>query len=267
MTNATDAYNVLNGFMKSVKCFYINEKDIESIRKLIPLNIKAVPGTMKLHQIISKQKYMINYRLLSCFCGDKGGLCNCHCPETHMLVPVRANRNDDSILTTENIRDVKTAGNHIVHENITDNTVKVDNVIMASSTQNILDDGSLHIRHENITDNAVEIDNAVMTSNTEKILGDDSLLPSITAGGVDDLIIPDSWFKDINFIIDDEILLEQSLNIEQASIVAAENATIMENKKEDFHSSSLSPRVAANETVIDLTKSTKKMIFTECSRS
>ncbi|XP_053620562.1 uncharacterized protein LOC128681045, partial [Plodia interpunctella] len=87
ITNATDAYKVLSKSMKTVKCFYVNDTDSRNICKLIPSNIATVPGTMKLHQIISSSKNIIKYRLLSCFCGDNAGLCNCFSPKLHNLIP------------------------------------------------------------------------------------------------------------------------------------------------------------------------------------
>ncbi|XP_060804464.1 uncharacterized protein LOC132902617 [Amyelois transitella] len=86
VTNATDAFEVLSNSMKTVKCFYVNDTDTKNISKLIPTNIATVPGTMKLHQIISSSKNTIKYRLLSCFCGDNAGLCSCYNPKFHEFV-------------------------------------------------------------------------------------------------------------------------------------------------------------------------------------
>lgn len=82
--NATEACHVLQN-MKSVKCLYISESDIHNFKKLIPDGLRAVPGTMQLHQIISVQPHEIQYRTLSCFCGEMRGLCNCYNPKVHLL--------------------------------------------------------------------------------------------------------------------------------------------------------------------------------------
>lgn len=85
--NATDAHRILQRTMKTVKSFFVSSDDIKSMKKLIPEGIRAVPGTMKLHQIISTEPNEIEYRQLSCFCGKMRGLCSCHGPKTHRLVP------------------------------------------------------------------------------------------------------------------------------------------------------------------------------------
>ncbi|CAG5059683.1 unnamed protein product [Parnassius apollo] len=72
--------------MKTVKCFYISNQDIENMNQLIPNGIQAVPGTMQLHQISSTQCNQIKYRQLSCFCGEYRGLCSCNCPKIHNFV-------------------------------------------------------------------------------------------------------------------------------------------------------------------------------------
>lgn len=85
--NANDAHRILQRTMTTVKSFIISPDDIKNMKKLVPEGIRAVPGTMKLHQIITTEPNEIKYRQLSCFCGKMRGLCSCHGPKTHRLVP------------------------------------------------------------------------------------------------------------------------------------------------------------------------------------
>lgn len=87
VTNATEAFHVLENSMKSVKCFYISDQDIQNVNPLIPDNIQPVPSTMQLHQISTTKLNQIKYRQLSCFCGEYRGLCNCYSAKIHTLVP------------------------------------------------------------------------------------------------------------------------------------------------------------------------------------
>lgn len=77
------AVELLVKSLKSIKCFYIVSSDIDNIRKLIPINLKPLSGTMLTHQIIIASRTQIQYRCLSCFCGEKRGLCSCYDPRTH----------------------------------------------------------------------------------------------------------------------------------------------------------------------------------------
>lgn len=100
VTNATDAHQILQRKMKSVKSFFISPDDVKNMKTLIPEGIRAVPGTMLLHQVISAKPDEIEHRLLSCFCGgitqpqpstsqatQLRGLCSCHGPNKHKLLP------------------------------------------------------------------------------------------------------------------------------------------------------------------------------------
>ncbi|KAL0860169.1 hypothetical protein ABMA27_010476 [Loxostege sticticalis] len=86
ITNANDAYNILQRSGTSVKCFFIPEEDIENFKKLVPINLEVLPGTMQLHQITTSQENQIQYRQLSCFCGEIRGFCNCYNPKTHVFL-------------------------------------------------------------------------------------------------------------------------------------------------------------------------------------
>ncbi|KAL4721309.1 hypothetical protein ACJJTC_017461 [Scirpophaga incertulas] len=81
--------------MKSVKPFLINKSDIDNIKTLVPSNLKAIVGTMQIHQIISKVQNEIFYRQLSCFC--KRGQCACLNPIKHYFLE-KTNSGSSSIL-------------------------------------------------------------------------------------------------------------------------------------------------------------------------
>ncbi|KAH9633052.1 hypothetical protein HF086_000412 [Spodoptera exigua] len=61
------------------------QSDIHNFKKLIPDDLRAVPGTMQLHQVISVKPHEIQYRELSCFCGEMRGFCSCYNPKTHLF--------------------------------------------------------------------------------------------------------------------------------------------------------------------------------------
>ena len=65
--------------MKYVKTFYVSADDVKNMKTLIPEGIRAVPGTMQLHQIMSTNINQIEHRILSC-------LCTCHEPQAHILL-------------------------------------------------------------------------------------------------------------------------------------------------------------------------------------
>lgn len=95
IVNATDAFNNLKTCMKSVKPFLINNSDIDNIKTLVPSNLKAIVGTMQIHQIISTVQNEILHRQLSCFC--KRGQCACLSPIKHCFLE-KPNSGSSSIL-------------------------------------------------------------------------------------------------------------------------------------------------------------------------
>jgi hypothetical protein len=89
ITEAREAFHILNSCMKSVQCFYIPTIEIDDIHKFIPKKLSAVSGTMKIHQIISyAHSAQIQHRTLSCFCfceRSEEQVCNCFSPKTHIF--------------------------------------------------------------------------------------------------------------------------------------------------------------------------------------
>lgn len=85
ITNGSDAYDILNNCMISVKCWLVSNSDIENFTKIVPDNLTPIVGTMQIHQIVSSSADQIQYRNLSCFCGVNRGLCNCYSLKTHIF--------------------------------------------------------------------------------------------------------------------------------------------------------------------------------------
>ncbi|KAL0829618.1 hypothetical protein ABMA28_003124 [Loxostege sticticalis] len=86
-TNATQIYNILSECMKSVKIFLIDDIKVDEYTIKLPNNLRTLIGTLKLHQVITLKHdaTKINFRDLSCFCGDDKGMCFCFSPQTHAL--------------------------------------------------------------------------------------------------------------------------------------------------------------------------------------
>ncbi|KAH9643940.1 hypothetical protein HF086_016490 [Spodoptera exigua] len=83
ISNGEQAVELLSNSMKSVKCLYVINSDIENVAKLVPSDLTPLTGTMQIHQIIANSPGIIQYRSLSCFCGLKRGLCDCFGLNTH----------------------------------------------------------------------------------------------------------------------------------------------------------------------------------------
>ncbi|CAH2095032.1 unnamed protein product [Euphydryas editha] len=86
--NASDVYSSLEQTVPSVKCIYISENEIDAVCKLIPTSLKAVPGTMSIHEVIAMKSNdkLIYHRPLTCFCN--GFICNCFDMKTHQFETV-----------------------------------------------------------------------------------------------------------------------------------------------------------------------------------
>lgn len=50
-----------------IKLFFIQSSEIAKMQKCIPANIKTVPGTMKIHQLVTSSPGEIYYRNVSCY--------------------------------------------------------------------------------------------------------------------------------------------------------------------------------------------------------
>ncbi|KAL0851024.1 hypothetical protein ABMA28_006916 [Loxostege sticticalis] len=88
--NASVAFKMLKESEKKVKTFFVSEEEIREMQQNVPDKLIALPGTMKLHQIITTAKQgSILYRDLSCFCGPKKGGCACYETKTHDLISIQ----------------------------------------------------------------------------------------------------------------------------------------------------------------------------------
>lgn len=83
--------------MCEIVIIYIPDNDIENVKKLVRQNLKAIIGTMKIHQLSSCSPGHMRYRNLSCFCGINRGLCNCFDPKTHAF----NNKSSQKVANTE----------------------------------------------------------------------------------------------------------------------------------------------------------------------
>lgn len=93
LRDADDVFKNIIAAMKSVKAFWIPVQEIENIKKIIPTNLRPLTGNNEVHQIITtKKENVVLYRPLSCFCGNKPGLCSCYFPKSHSLLYLLENQ-------------------------------------------------------------------------------------------------------------------------------------------------------------------------------
>ncbi|CAK1591536.1 unnamed protein product [Parnassius mnemosyne] len=78
--DAQAAYDALSSTETTIKFFYVPAETIKSLDPSIVYNLTSLPGTMKIHQLITCGKYKLKYRDLSCFCENASGNCECHFP-------------------------------------------------------------------------------------------------------------------------------------------------------------------------------------------
>lgn len=81
--------------------FFVEDCNIDFIGQiLLPLNLRPVPGTMKIHQVISHTDVpQIHYRQLSCFCGiisnKDNKICQCFSPKIHYYQEATSTKNQN----------------------------------------------------------------------------------------------------------------------------------------------------------------------------
>lgn len=81
--DAKAAYDALLSTETKIKIFYVSAENIKPMDPLIVEDLIPIPGTMKIHQLITCGQYKIKYRDLSCFCKDIREACACHSPTFH----------------------------------------------------------------------------------------------------------------------------------------------------------------------------------------
>lgn len=88
ITNGKEAFEMLKSVSKYIQFFFIEESDIQMVQEHVPIDLKPIPRTMKIHQIISfaNSTYLLN-RLLSCFCKieKESETCNCYELKKHLI--------------------------------------------------------------------------------------------------------------------------------------------------------------------------------------
>ncbi|KAJ8720692.1 hypothetical protein PYW08_006157 [Mythimna loreyi] len=77
--NAETAFNILNMSDTEIKIFFIPMDNI----KPLDISILPIPGTMKIHQLMTNSVLKVKYRNLSCFRNDLNGMCECYSPMIH----------------------------------------------------------------------------------------------------------------------------------------------------------------------------------------
>lgn len=87
--NANTAFKMLKESEKMTKMFFISAEEIKVMQQKVRDDLIALPGTMRVHQIITTAKLgSVLYRDLSCFCGPEKGCCVCYEPRTHDLLSI-----------------------------------------------------------------------------------------------------------------------------------------------------------------------------------
>lgn len=93
--DAKTAYEVLSE-KGLIKMFYIPPEDIKALQEELVKNLKPLPNTLKIHQVIFKDKNSVNFRNLSCFCKNLSGKCDCYSTKTHRFDQTEIEINNDA---------------------------------------------------------------------------------------------------------------------------------------------------------------------------
>lgn len=94
----------------NIKVFLIEEHDIDFIEQLIPADLPALKGTMKIHQLATLNKAgTLLYRDVSCFCGQQQrGLCSCF-QYQKFQVEVQTKKNKKSKKNEKDLSDLESS--------------------------------------------------------------------------------------------------------------------------------------------------------------
>ena len=90
--DARKLYHFLDNPQSLIKLYFIEESLITSFDKQCSKTLKAIPGTMKLHQLQTDEELNVSYRDLSCFC-DRPTICNCYNLRRSKFPALEINRN------------------------------------------------------------------------------------------------------------------------------------------------------------------------------
>ena len=103
--NATALYQTLLKGGTSVRLFFIEEDEMHKFATMLPQEMKAVKGTMKIHQIMTKTPGAIMFRDVSCICRRNGDIVDCDCfgVQSFSFQTTRPARLDDADEVEENV--------------------------------------------------------------------------------------------------------------------------------------------------------------------
>lgn len=76
LPNATSLYDVLCKD-SVIRLYFVNDSEVQQFDNRCSSSLKAVAGTMKLHQVITDEPHCIAFRNLSCFC-MRPTVCSCY---------------------------------------------------------------------------------------------------------------------------------------------------------------------------------------------
>ncbi|XP_035444273.2 uncharacterized protein LOC118277191 isoform X1 [Spodoptera frugiperda] len=86
ITDAKDAYDILKQCLKVTKVFLVPDSAITDMTHILPKNIQPLKGTLQVHQIMTQDENIIQFRDVSCFCEPFRGCCTCFQPQIHSVV-------------------------------------------------------------------------------------------------------------------------------------------------------------------------------------
>ena len=79
--NAELLFDMLSESETKIKLFWVSENDIDQVKKRVPDNLKAFPGTMEVHQLWTVANNTVMLRKLSCYCSvGLESMCSCQSP-------------------------------------------------------------------------------------------------------------------------------------------------------------------------------------------
>ncbi|XP_052243392.1 uncharacterized protein LOC127853150 [Dreissena polymorpha] len=127
ITCAKDFFQLFSGgtSTSTVKMFLVEENELKKGDAELPSDLRPIPSTMKIHQMIIEGPDSFATRVVSCFCKHPTKLlCDCYQPDTHQLPPRKLPADDE--------------GEQLKQATEETSTVKTSMVEKASSIQNYM---------------------------------------------------------------------------------------------------------------------------------
>ena len=84
--NAQKLFDFLQCGNSTIQFHSVHPAEITEFDALLPSTLKAITGTMKIHQLHTDDKLSVSYRNLSCFC-QRPTLCSCYDLPRHGFPP------------------------------------------------------------------------------------------------------------------------------------------------------------------------------------